>query len=103
VPAFFVKPEDLNKYPVLDGLFGWDGSWPKEDRRPSWDYDHSRTSALGQDKIYIGAASPWFFTHYPSKNWFYGGDEWLYNTRWEQLVAHRNEVDIVEVISWNGM
>ena len=29
------------------------------------------------------------------------GDNWLYNKRWEQLVANRNLVDAVEIISWN--
>ena len=49
----------------------------------------------------MAAASPWFFTHYTSKNWFYGGDDWLFAARWEQLLAHRARVDIVQVISWN--
>lgn len=47
------------------------------------------------------AASPWFYTHYSYKNWFYGGDDWLLATRFEQLLAHRSQVDIVQVISWN--
>jgi glucan endo-1,3-alpha-glucosidase len=49
----------------------------------------------------MAAASPWFYTHYSSKNWFYGGDNHLYASRWEELIANRDKVDIVELISWN--
>jgi glucan endo-1,3-alpha-glucosidase len=52
-------------------------------------------------KLFMAAASPWFYSHYSYKNWFYGGDDWLYPARWEQLVANRNKIDLVEVISWN--
>lgn len=49
--------------------------------------------------------SPWFFTHYSpatyDKNWIYLADYWLYNARWETLVANRDSVDIVELITWN--
>jgi glucan endo-1,3-alpha-glucosidase len=53
------------------------------------------------NKIFMAAASPWFYTHYSFKNWFYGGDNWLWATRWEQLIANRDRIDLVEVISWN--
>lgn len=70
--------------------------------------------------------SPWFFTvscirrivsrilliafvllqHYsPSswnKNWIYRGDDWLYPSRWEMLYQHRDMIDLVEIITWNG-
>lgn len=49
----------------------------------------------------MAAVSPWFYTHYSFKNWFYGGDGWLLATRFEQLLAHRAQVDIIQVISWN--
>ena len=34
--------------------------------------------------------------------WIYRGDDWLLVRRWEQLVAARDEVDIVQIISYNG-
>jgi len=53
----------------------------------------------------MAAVSPWFFTHYGpdswNKNWIYRGDDWLFVRRWEHLLAHRNAIDIVQVISWN--
>jgi hypothetical protein len=54
----------------------------------------------------MAAVSPWFFTHYGpdswNKNWVYRSDNWLFNSRWEQLIAHRHDIDIVQIISWNG-
>lgn len=64
------------------------------------DLDNQHLAGNG-GKIFMAAASPWFYSHYSFKNWFYGGDEWLYPTRWEQLVTARDRVDIVEIISWN--
>lgn len=34
--------------------------------------------------------------------WIYRGDDWLLVRRWEHLLAYRNAIDIVQVISWNG-
>lgn len=43
--------------------------------------------------------------HYGSgtynKNWIYRSDDWLFAKRWELLMDHRQDIDIVEVISWN--
>lgn len=54
----------------------------------------------------MSSVSPWFYTHYGpdsfNKNWIFRADDWLYNTRWEQLVGARDKVDIVQIISWNG-
>ncbi|KAG8958286.1 hypothetical protein FRC03_009284 [Tulasnella sp. 419] len=45
------------------------------------------------------------FYHYGpdtfNKNWIFKGDNHLYNTRWDLLIAHRNEIGIAEIISWN--
>lgn len=32
----------------------------------------------------------------------YRADDWLYATRWEQLIRMRESVNIVEIITWNG-
>jgi glucan endo-1,3-alpha-glucosidase len=70
----------------------------------------------------MASVSPWFFTvcpiylrcviltdlpqHYGpdsfNKNWIYRGDDWLYAERWELLVQHRSQVDLVEIVTWNG-
>ena len=34
--------------------------------------------------------------------WIYRGDDWLLVRRWEQLITARDEVDIVQIISYNG-
>lgn len=36
-----------------------------------------------------------------NKNFIFRGDDWLLATRMEQLVQNRNEVGLVEVITWN--
>jgi glucan endo-1,3-alpha-glucosidase len=38
----------------------------------------------------------------PLPQWIYRGDDWLLVRRWEYLLACRNAIDIVQVISWNG-
>lgn len=38
-----------------------------------------------------------------NKNFLYYADDWLYPRRWEQLITNRDKVDIVEIITWNGM
>jgi len=54
---------------------------------------------------YMASVSPWFFTHYGvnsyNKNFVYLSDYWLYLKRWESLIAARNQVDIVQIVSWN--
>jgi hypothetical protein len=37
-----------------------------------------------------------------NKNWIYRGDDWLYASRWDLIMQHRDEVDIVEIVTWNG-
>ncbi|KAF4600058.1 hypothetical protein EYR40_007164 [Pleurotus pulmonarius] len=34
-------------------------------------------------------------------NWIYRGDDWLFVRRWNQLIAARDRIDIVQIISWN--
>ncbi|KAJ7099747.1 glycoside hydrolase family 71 protein [Mycena epipterygia] len=75
IPAFFVDSSTIGSYPSSDGLFN-----SKADT--SFDTDTTYVSALG-GKTYLGAVSPWFFTHY------------------EVLIKNRAQVPIVEVITWN--
>ncbi|KAH0586158.1 hypothetical protein H2248_007423 [Termitomyces sp. 'cryptogamus'] len=54
---------------------------------------------------YMAAVSPWFFTHYGAdsydKNFIYLSDQHLYSKRWESLIATRDQVDIVQILTWN--
>ncbi|KAJ7072739.1 glycoside hydrolase family 71 protein [Mycena amicta] len=113
IPAFF-DPARHSEISCLDGVFNWNGGWPLhltpshprnevENARLDTDADHLRN--LEEGKIFMAAVSPWFFTHYGpdswDKNWIYRGDDWLLVRRWQQLIAERSHVDIVQVISWN--
>ncbi|EIN11136.1 alpha-1,3-glucanase [Punctularia strigosozonata HHB-11173 SS5] len=104
VPAFFVDPRTLPSCSVIDGIFGWNGGWPMGNHDVDFDGDRKHIKHV-KGRAYMAAVSPWFFTHYGpdtyNKNWIYRPDNWLYNARWEQLNAHRDEIDIVQIISWN--
>jgi glucan endo-1,3-alpha-glucosidase len=54
---------------------------------------------------YMGAVSPWFFTHYGpdsfNKNFVFLSDQHLYSKRWDSLISQREKFDIVEVLTWN--
>ncbi|KAG0703796.1 glycoside hydrolase family 71 protein [Suillus ampliporus] len=84
---------------VTSALSGYIGSTTPDDAYIS------NLTAMGAGQTYMASVSPWFFTHYgPSsynKNWIYLGDEHLYATRWESLIKIRDQVDLVEIISWN--
>ncbi|KAG8897671.1 hypothetical protein FRC00_003951, partial [Tulasnella sp. 408] len=92
VPAFF---NDLNYvtlkglYPVVGGDLLWGGAWPKFNEPISWSEDSFRISHNGLNRgagdLYITTVSPWFFTHYGSKNFIWHNDDHLWNNRWEDL------------------
>lgn len=46
------------------------------------------------------AVSPWFFTHFNTKNWVFICEEQPTH-RWEQMLKMKPE--LIEIISWNGM
>ncbi|GLB38313.1 putative glycosyl hydrolase family 71 [Lyophyllum shimeji] len=54
---------------------------------------------------YMAPVSPWFFTHYGAdsfnKNFVYLSDQHLYAKRWESLIKTRDQVDIVQILTWN--
>ncbi|TFY66719.1 hypothetical protein EVG20_g4369 [Dentipellis fragilis] len=59
----------------------------------------------GEKRSYMAAVSPWFFTHYSpqsfNKNFIYYTDSHLYPTRWESLINTRDQIDLVEIATWN--
>ncbi|KAM5537876.1 hypothetical protein V8D89_008352 [Ganoderma adspersum] len=113
IPSFFIDPRRYPHIPTMDGYFNWNGSWPihltadsprEEVEYARLDTDRHHIHHL-DGRTFMAAVSPWFFTHYGAdswnKNWIYRGDDWLLVRRWEQLVAARDEVDIVQIISYN--
>ncbi|RPD53744.1 glycoside hydrolase [Lentinus tigrinus ALCF2SS1-7] len=74
----------------------------------SFDPDTAHITSLAttqSSRTYMAAVSPWFFTHFPpntyNKNFVYDCDEHLWVSRWETLIANRDHVDFVEILTWN--
>lgn len=129
VPSFFVDPSTFSTYSgVIDGMFNWNSGWPIQITTSSLTSagnfvggllgnvvsslvgattpDQAYISVLQpMNKIYMAAVSPWFFTHYSpqtyNKNWIYLSDDHLYAKRWENLIQIRDQVAIVECLTWN--
>ncbi|KAJ8462520.1 hypothetical protein ONZ51_g10849 [Trametes cubensis] len=54
--------------------------------------------------LYMTSVSPWFFTHFEpplDKNLIYDCDDHLFVRRWQNIIDHRDQVDIVQLLSWN--
>ncbi|KAF7365193.1 hypothetical protein MVEN_00390900 [Mycena venus] len=62
-------------------------------------------SGGGAKLTYMAAVSPWFFTHFSpqsfNKNFIFLADQNLYTQRWQNLIDFRDNVDLVEVVTWN--
>ncbi|KAJ7032757.1 glycoside hydrolase family 71 protein [Mycena alexandri] len=106
IPAFCIDPARYPTLPCMDGMFGRNGGWPlhltpahprHEIESPALDTDRHRLHHLGGRTFMAAHYGPdsW------NKNWIYRGDDWLFARRWEQLIAMRSQIDIVQVISWN--
>ncbi|PVF94205.1 putative mutanase [Serendipita vermifera] len=106
VPSWFARIESRKQEfgGVAQGDFHWNGGWPNGNHDIDWETDayHQR---YNPGPLYMASISPGFFTHYGAnsynKNWIYRGDDWLYANRWDLLIQHRDEVDIVEIVTWN--
>lgn len=104
VPASF---SDVSTYTAswMDGNFAWNAGWPMGAADLDMSEDNRQMAALGK-KDYMAAISPSFFTYYApwswNKNWIYRGDNWLLATRFEDVIAMRDKIDSVELITWNG-
>ncbi|KAF7298951.1 hypothetical protein MIND_00843200 [Mycena indigotica] len=59
----------------------------------------------GQRLTYMAAVSPWFFTHFGAnsfnKNFIFLADQHLFARRWQNLIKLRDQVDLVEIVTWN--
>ncbi|KAF8302560.1 glycoside hydrolase family 71 protein [Clavulina sp. PMI_390] len=103
IPAFFVDPSTFGSITSINGIFDWNAGWPSTDADISWT-DGTWITDIG-DRAYIAPVSPLFFTHYGpdsyNKNWIYRSDDWLFASRWEELITNRDSIDFVEIITWN--
>ncbi|EJT97858.1 hypothetical protein DACRYDRAFT_84208 [Dacryopinax primogenitus] len=100
MPSFFVDPSTFGNYPFVSGAFNWNGGWPSGDSDVTYGTDQQWINGLN-GKLYMAAVSPNFFTHYSYKNFLYKNDDNLFATRWEMLIANRNQIAMTEIISWN--
>ncbi|EPQ54502.1 glycoside hydrolase [Gloeophyllum trabeum ATCC 11539] len=108
-PSFFVDPSTFGTFNgVMDGDFNFNSGWPITLTTASAQSVVSGLGATlhnGGKRAYMAAVSPWFFTHYSpqtfNKNFIYLADSHLYPTRWANLVAARDKIDLVEVVTWN--
>lgn len=106
VPSLFLSPWQQADYPWLDGTFAWNSAWPGAANATTGETDAEHLAALEpKGKLYVPALSPAFFAHYGpdswDKNWVYRGDDWLYCTRWEALIALRDRAPMLEIVTWN--
>ncbi|KAF8881503.1 glycosyl hydrolase family 71-domain-containing protein [Infundibulicybe gibba] len=83
----------------LDSWYCWGCAWPQGNQDKTTDDDNYYISQLGSR--YATTISVWMFTHFSYKNFYQRGDNWLINTRWEQLVAMRNQLTFIELVTWN--
>lgn len=104
VPSLFSNPSTFAADTEIDGELNWDSSWPTGGTDLTTASDELYMAALGS-KAYMPAISPFFFTHFGAnswnKNWLYRSDDWLYCTRWEQVIAMRDKVFMAELLTWN--
>ncbi|RAL06556.1 glycoside hydrolase family 71 protein [Aspergillus homomorphus CBS 101889] len=91
-----------NRVRSVDGAFSWyawptngDNSIVKGPMTTVWD-DRFISNLAGT--TYMAPVSPWFATHFDSKNWVFVCEN-LPTLRWEQILTLRP--DLVEIISWN--
>ncbi|KAJ3508394.1 hypothetical protein NLJ89_g5780 [Agrocybe chaxingu] len=104
VPAFFMEPPIFPSLKSIDGAFSWDSSWPMGNYDINSGYDDEYLRYL-PGRTYMAGVSPCFFTHYArdtfDKNFIFRSDGWLPAARWELIHKYRNQIDIVQIISWN--
>ncbi|EJD48060.1 hypothetical protein AURDEDRAFT_86471 [Auricularia subglabra TFB-10046 SS5] len=86
----------------IDGALSW-YAWPTDGGnsiKPGpistiWDEGYFKYL---EDRVYLAPVSPWFFTHFNSKNWVFICEQ-LITDRWEQMLALKP--GLIEIITWN--
>ncbi|KAI5450005.1 hypothetical protein NCC49_003767 [Naganishia albida] len=100
IPAWTEDPSRFGGYD-MDGFVNWDAGWPKSTGDIDLTADKAAMSALGSARRLVAAVSPIFFTHFSWKNWLYRSDDFMMSQKLEQLLCIRNQLDQIEIISWN--
>jgi glucan endo-1,3-alpha-glucosidase len=104
IPSVFMSPSEFPNHMWMDGEFNWNSAWPMGNHDIDTTTDRTFRAALG-GRAYMTAVSPYFFTHFGAnswnKNWIYRSDNWLYCTRWEQIIAQRGVSTMTEILTWN--
>ncbi|KXH27684.1 mutanase [Colletotrichum nymphaeae SA-01] len=86
----------------LDGAFSW-YAWPTDGGNSiipgpmTTIWDDRYLANLGS-RPYMAPVSPWFSTHFNTKNWVFITEEQP-TIRWEQMLAMKPA--LIEIISWN--
>ncbi|OJJ65068.1 hypothetical protein ASPSYDRAFT_141658 [Aspergillus sydowii CBS 593.65] len=88
----------------IDGAFSW-YAWPtdggnsiiKGPMTTIWDDRFIRNLKI-KDQVYMAPVSPWFSTHFNTKNWVFICED-LPHLRWEQMLEMQPQ--LIEIISWN--
>ncbi|KAJ7479209.1 glycosyl hydrolase family 71-domain-containing protein [Mycena latifolia] len=99
MPFIWGLEGNFGSYPSLDSWYCWGCAWPQGDYDKTTDDDNYYIGQLGSK--YATTVSMWFYTHLSDKNRLLRSDDWLINARWEQLVAMRNQLTFVEMVTWN--
>ncbi|KAL1412022.1 hypothetical protein Q8F55_003019 [Vanrija albida] len=105
VPSIFSDPSSFSSYTWMDGELNWNSAWPMGNNDiATGSTDAKYLAGLGS-KAYMTAVSPFFYTHFGpntyNKNWLYRSDDWLYCTRWEEIIALRGTSTMTEILTWN--
>ncbi|GHJ87956.1 hypothetical protein NliqN6_4358 [Naganishia liquefaciens] len=98
-PAWTEGPEKFSTYD-FDAFVNWGAAWPSSTSDIDMADDKYTMSKLGTRKL-IATVSPIFFTHFSWKNWLYRSDDFMMSQKLEQLLCMRNQIDQIEIISWN--
>ncbi|KAK7039500.1 glycosyl hydrolase family 71-domain-containing protein [Favolaschia claudopus] len=90
----------------FDGAFSW-YAWPtfggnsikSGPMTTEWDDKFvANLKNAGKGQIYMMPVSPWFSTHFGSKNWVFIAEQ-LITDRWPQVLSIQPE--LVEIVTWN--
>ncbi|KAJ7612255.1 glycosyl hydrolase family 71-domain-containing protein [Roridomyces roridus] len=99
MPFIWGLEGNFGSYPSMDSWYCWGCAWPQGNYDKNTDDDNYYISQLGSK--YATTVSMWFYTHLSDKNRLLRSDDWLINSRWEQLVAMRDKLTFVEMVTWN--
>ncbi|KAJ7851193.1 glycosyl hydrolase family 71-domain-containing protein [Mycena leptocephala] len=123
MPFIWGLEGNFGSYPSMDSWYCWGCAWPQGNYDKTTDDDNycaslpvshikdtwrkilttvrSANTDIGQlGTKYATTVSMWFFTHMSDKNRLLRSDDWLLNSRWEQLIAMRGALTFVEMVTW---